>query len=43
MLDSLEEHVPDIVVRKLDLIEYNSHLAYHKLEDNYGKELTDKL
>ena len=42
-LDLLEEQVHDIEVRKQDLIEYRSHLARHKSEDDYAKQVMENL
>ena len=42
-LDSLEELVQDIEARKQDLIEYRSHLARHKSEEDYGESVIENL
>ena len=42
-LDILEELMHDIEVRKQDFIEYRSHLARHKLEDEYNKTVMENL
>jgi hypothetical protein len=42
-LDLLEEQVHDIELRKQDLIEYRSHLARHKSEDDYAKQVMENL
>ena len=42
-LDTLDERVHDIEVRKQDSIEYRSHLARHKSEDNYAREIIENL
>ena len=42
-LDLLEEQVHDIELRKQDLIEYRSHLARHKSEDDYAKKVMEDL
>ena len=42
-LDILEELMHDIEVRKQDFIEYRSHLARHKSEDEYNKTVMENL
>ena len=42
-LDILEELMHDIEVRKQDFVEYRSHLARHKSEDEYNKSVMENL
>ena len=42
-LDSLEEQIHDIEVRRQDLVEYRRCIVRHKPEDNYANVLIENL